>query len=71
MTSSLSKLPHYLNRNASWFYNGNKFHRVGGGGTNLKCVTRLLLGMRKGLIEYINKGGDHTKYMYDLQYMNL
>ena len=72
MTYILSKLPYYLNRKASWVYNGNEFHRgLGGGGTNIKCVTRLLLSMRKGLIEYINKGGDHTKYIYDLQYMNL
>ena len=51
-----SQLPHFLNSNTSWLNNGNVFHE--GVGYN----HRLLLSMRKSLIECIHKGGGHTRY---------
>ena len=67
MTCILFQLPHHPNWDASWLNNGNTFHREGGG---YKCIPRLLLSMRKRLIECINKGGGHER-RYDLQYINL
>ena len=58
-----SQLPHFPNFNTSWLNNGKVFHE--GWGINPK----LLLSMRKSLIECIHKGGGHTRYV--LQYTNL
>ena len=58
-----SQLPHFQNFNIGWLNNGNVFHE----GVGYK--PRLLLSMRKSLIECIHKGDGHTRY--DLQYINL
>ena len=58
-----SQLPYFPNLNTSWLNDGNVFHEVVG------YKPWLLLSMRKSLIEYIHKGGGHTRY--DLQYINL
>ena len=57
------QLPHFPNLNSNWLNIDNVFHE--GWGYN----PRLLLSMRKSLIECIHKGGCHTRY--DLQYINL
>ena len=58
-----SKLQHFPNSNTRWLINGNVFHE--GVGYN----PRLLLSMRKSLIECIHERGGHTKYY--LQYINV
>ena len=58
-----SQLPYFPNSNTSWLNNGNVFHEWVG------YNPRLLLSMRKSLIECIHKGGGHTRYV--LQYINL
>ena len=57
------QLQHFPNLNTNWLTIANVFHE--GVGYN----PRLLLSMRKSLIECIHNGGGHTRY--DLQYINL
>ena len=58
-----SQLPHFPNLNASWLNSGNVFHE------GLGYNPRLLLSIRKSLMECIHKCGGHTRY--DLHYINL
>ena len=56
------QLPHFPNSNTIWLNIVNLFHE--GVGYN----PRLILSMRKSLIECIHNGGGHTRY--DLQCIN-
>ena len=54
-------LSHYPNLNTSWLYNGNTFHRV-------QMYTKALLSTHKRAIEYINKGGSHSRQVFFQQF---